>query len=104
MFGTLNNLTKKKWYSEAHNISIYYNTMYKEMEFEVFSIYNIDVTDDYLKIHFDTDEEWLEFIEMIRSRSIFESSASVDKDDIIITLSTCVENDKRLVVHAVLKK
>src|SRR5574344_2148834 len=103
MFGTLSNVTKKKWYSEAQNISIYYNTLYEEYEWEVFSIYRIDVTDDYLKTIFKTDSEWLDFIDMIRARSIFKSDAIVGVNDKIITLSTCLDNNQRLVVHAVLK-
>lgn len=104
MFGTLHKLTEEKWYSQASNISIFYNTLYDELEWEVFSIYRVKVTDDYLKISFDSDNEWLDFIKMIKDRSMFESSATITKDDQILTLSTCVENDQRLVVHAVLKK
>ena len=104
MFGTLSNVTKKNWYNEASNISIYYNTLYEEDEWEVFSIYKIDVTDDYLKTIFKSDSEWLDFIDLIRSRSIFESNAQVGVNDKIITLSTCLDNDQRLVVHAVLKQ
>lgn len=104
MFGTLNNLTKEKWYSQAKNISIYYNTMYQEMEWEVFSIYRVKVTDDYLKIDFDNDAEWLEFIDLLKQRSIFHSDTAITSEDKILTLSTCLENDQRLVVHAVLRK
>lgn len=104
MFGTLHNLTKKNWYNEAENIPLYYNTMYEEMEWEVFSVYRVDVTDDYLKINFDSEEEWNEFINILKGRSIFESKRVITYDDQILTLSTCAENDQRLVVHAVLKK
>ena len=104
MFGTLNNLTKEKWYSQAKNISILYNTMTQEMEWEVFSIYRVKVTDDYLKIHFDNDEDWMNFINLLKQRSIFNSDATITAEDKILTLSTCLENDQRLVVHAVLKK
>jgi sortase B len=104
MFGTLSNVTKKNWYNEANNISIYYNTLYDNYEWEVFSIYKIDITDDYLKTIFKTDNEWLDFIDMIRERSMFASSATVGVNDKILTLSTCLDNDQRLVVHAVLKK
>lgn len=104
MFGTLSNVTKKDWYENASNISIYYNTLYDEYEWEVFSIYKIDITDDYLKTIFKTDSDWLQFIEMIRDRSMFKSDAVVGVNDKIITLSTCLDNDQRLVVHAVLKK
>ena len=104
MFGTLNNLTKEKWYSQAHNISIFYNTMYEEFEWEVFSIYRIKVTDDYLKNTFENETEWLDFIDLLKSRSIFKSDANINGKSKIITLSTCLENDQRLVVHAVLKQ
>ncbi|MBR1416510.1 MAG: class B sortase [Bacilli bacterium] len=104
MFGTLSNVAKENWYSEAKNISIYYNTMYEEMEWEVFSIYRIKVTDDYLQTSFSNDNEFLEFVSMLKERSIFQSDTPITSEDKILTLSTCVENDKRLVVHAVLRK
>lgn len=104
MFGTLSNLTKEKWYSQAKNISIFYNSLYDEMEWEVFSIYQVKVTDDYLQIDFNSNEEWLDFISVLKERSIFNSDVEITKDDKILTLSTCLENDQRLVVHAVLKK
>lgn len=104
MFGTLSRVTKKEWYEQAKNISIYYNTLYEEFEWEVFSIYNIPVTDDYLQTSFETDEEYLNFIQMIKERSIFKSDVEITKDDRILTLSTCQDTDKRLVVHAVMRK
>ena len=104
MFGTLSNLTKEKWYSQAKNISIFYNTLYEEMEWEVFSIYRVQVTDDYLQTSFSNDTEWLDFINLLKQRSMFASDTSITPDDKILTLSTCLENDQRLVVHAVLKK
>ena len=104
MFGTLSNLTKPNWYNEASNISIYFNTMYEELEWEVFSIYKVNVTDDYLKTNFDSDDEFNSFINTVKERSIFESNKEITSDDKILTLSTCVENDARLVVHAVLRK
>lgn len=104
MFGTLNNLLNENWYSNANNISIFYDTLYRELEFEVFSVYKIKVTDDYLKTNFESENEYLDFISMIKERSIFQSDRAIHADDKIITLSTCLQNDRRLVVHAVLKK
>ena len=77
--------------------------MFEEHEWEVFSIYSIKVTDDYLQSDFDSDEEYMNFIETLRARSIFQSDTIIDENDKILTLSTCVENDARLVVHAVLR-
>ena len=74
------------------------------MEFEVFSIYKTNITADYLKTTFDSDLEWNNFIKMIRERSMFQNNINVGTNDKIITLSTCLDNDTRLVVHAVLRK
>ena len=103
MFGTLNNLTKDTWYNNAKNNMITFNSMFEEMQWEVFSIYSIKVTDDYLQTQFDSDEEYMEFIQKLRDRSIYHSDVIIDENDKILTLSTCVENDARLVIHAVLK-
>ncbi len=103
MFGTLHKVTNKQWYEDAKNLPIYYNTLFDELEWEVFSIYRVDAVQDYLKTNFSSDQEFLEFIDLLRSRSIFNSDIEITADDKILTLSTCVENDQRLVVHAVLK-
>ena len=102
MFGTLNNVTKKKWQNNEANHYITFNTMYKSMKWKVFSIYSIDVTSDYLYINFENDENYQNFIDLIKSRSNYQFNTEVTTNDKILTLSTCLDNDKRLVVHAVL--
>ena len=104
MFGTLNNVNNEDWYSNTEENLITFNTIYNNYQWEVFSIYSIKVTADYLKTIFDSDEEWLEFIDLLKSRSVFTSDIEIGPDDKILTLSTCLENNKRLVVHAVLRK
>ena len=103
MFGTLYKVANKNWYTNPENQIITYNTLYENMEFKIFSIYRIPDTNDYLKVFFDTDEDFLEFITMIKNRSIYNFNVPVEADDKIITLSTCSNNGtKRLVIHAVL--
>lgn len=104
MFGTLNEVTKDTWYNNTKENLITFNTLYDNMQFEVFSIYKTSITADYLKTTFDSDLEWNNFIKMIRERSMFQSNVNVGTNDKIITLSTCLDNDTRLVVHAVLRK
>ena len=104
MFGTLNNLLQENWYKNAKDISIYYDTLYDELEFEVISIYKIKVTDDYLQANFESDDAYMNFISMIKERSVFKSDTPIHADDKLLTLSTCLQNDRRLVVHAVLRK
>lgn len=104
MFGTLNEVTKDTWYNNTNENLITFNTLYDNMQFEVFSIYKTNITADYLKTTFDSDLEWNNFIKMIRERSMFQNNVNVGTNDKIITLSTCLDNDTRLVVHAVLRK
>lgn len=104
MFGTLNEVTKDTWYNNTKENLITFNTLYDNMQFEVFSIYKTNITADYLKTTFDSDLEWNNFIKMIRERSMFQNNVNVGTNDKIITLSTCLDNDTRLVVHAVLRK
>lgn len=104
MFGTLNEVTKDTWYNNTNENLITFNTLYDNMQFEVFSIYKTNITADYLKTTFDGDLEWNNFIKMIRERSMFQNNVNVGTNDKIITLSTCLDNNTRLVVHAVLRK
>ena len=79
--------------------------MLHSYKFRIFSIYKVDYTTDYLLTSFDTTQEKLDFIKMIKDRSEFQFNISVDEFDNILTLSTCHgKNNKRLVVHAVLIK
>ena len=103
MFGTLYKTYNKNWYTNPDNQMITYNTLYEDMEFQIFSIYKVPDTNDYLKVYFDGDNDFLEFIDMITERSIYDFNVPVNADDKIITLSTCSDNGtKRLVIHAVL--
>jgi sortase B len=102
MFGSLNNVTKWKWYSVKDNWDITFNTLYENHTWRIFSIYSIDVTSDYLYTTFESDESYQAFIDLIKNRTDIKFTTEVDKDDKILTLSTCLNGDRRLVVHAVL--
>lgn len=102
MFGSLTNLRKSKWTNNKGNYYITFNTLYKEHRWKIFSYYGIDVTSDYLHTNFESDEEKQSFIDMIKGRSEYNFDTEVTIDDKILTLSTCLDNDQRFVVHAVL--
>lgn len=104
MFGTLSNVTKKNWLNNEDNYTITFNTLEENLSWKVFSIYSVKVTSDYLYKDFATDNDWLDFVDMLKDRSDYEFDTTIGVDDKILTLSTCLENDKRLVVHAVLEK
>lgn len=103
MFGTLYKTANYNWYTNPDNQIITFDTLYEKMKFKIFSIYRVPKTNDYLKVYFDTDKDFLDFINMVSKRSYYDFKVNVKPDDKILTLSTCSNNGtKRLVIHAVL--
>ena len=103
MFGTLRYATNESWYTNPDNQIITFNTKVKNMKWRIFSIYKIPVTNDYLYANFGDDNEFQNFLNTLRGRSIYDFGVDVGKDDHILTLSTCgATSAQRLVIHAVL--
>lgn len=102
MFGTLKYALNSSWYKKESNQIITFNTPTKNMKWRIFSIYKIPATEDYLKTEFISDEEFLEFTNMLKNRSIHNFNIEIDGNSKILTLSTCFSHSTRHVVHAVL--
>jgi len=100
MFGTLHRALNSSWNSNPDNLIISFDTMYESMKWQIYSIYTIPKTSDYLKVSFPTAEEKEEYISMTKNRSIKDFGVAVDKSDRLLTLSTCTDNNSRLVIHA----
>lgn len=105
MFGTLRYALNSYWYKKSANQIITFNTPNENMKFQIFSIYTIPTTNDYLDITFPTTDAYQSYIDLVKGRSIYDFNIEVTTDDKILTLSTCANgNDKRLVIHAKLIK
>lgn len=105
MFGTLKKVIESSYRSNSENMIISYDTLFGKYKFKIFSVYKVDYTTDYLKTNFDSEKDFNEFVKLIKSRSVFKSKDKVKYGDKILTLSTCTgNNNRRLVVHAVLIK
>ena len=102
MFGTLKYALNSSWYKKESNQIITFNTPTKNMKWRIFSIYRIPATEDYLKTEFKDDAEYMDFINMLKSRSLYDFNQTIDESSKIITLSTCFSHTTRHVVHAVL--
>lgn len=98
MFGTLKNLLNKS-YQESTNHYIYFNTENNNYVFEVFSTYITSNESYYLKTTFKDDNEYLKFLNTLKSRSTYNFNIELNSDDKIITLSTCSGSNDRMVVH-----
>ena len=104
MFGTLNKVTKSNWLNNKENHIIRITSENENSLWQVFSVYRIKTTSDYLRTSFAGNKDFENFIKLITNRSMYNFKVDVDKDDHILTLSTCADNDKKTVVHAKLIK
>lgn len=101
MFGSLKNILTSKWYNNKENYNIIFNIEGKNCIYKVFSVYKIEAEDYYIKTKFSDNKEFEEFINTIKKRSVKNFDINVSKDDSILTLSTCANNNKyRVVLHA----
>ena len=104
MFGTLKKVLNNEWLNNTNNYIIKVSTETENSLWQIFSIYRIPTTSDYLQTNFINDDEFQEFINMIISRSNYNFNTNVTYTDNILTLSTCYNNDDKMVVHAKLIK
>lgn len=96
---------KDKTFFDNHPI-IRFDTLYEELEWEIFAAYVTDTSFYYINTDFHNDEEWLNFIRTCQDKSKHETDIELRSDDVILTLSTCTYeyDDARYVVQARLKR
>jgi len=104
MFGTLKNLLTTNWYNNENNRVIKMSSEKYNTLWQIFSVYTIDTTNDYIKTFFKDDNDYQEFINLILNRSYKNFNSTITTNDKILTLSTCHGDTKKLVVHAKLIK
>ncbi len=104
MFGSLKNILKSNWYKNKNNYIIKMSTEYENTLWQVFSVYHIPVTNDYIQTDFKNDNSYVNLLKKLKKRSAYNFDVSLNSKDKIITLSTCYDNDERVVMHAKLIK
>lgn len=105
MFGSLKNILNSSWYTNKENHIIRLSTPTENTMWQVFSVYTVPKESYYITPSFNTEEEYLEFLNTIKSRSEVDFSGTVNTSDKVLTLSTCKDNyGNRIVMHAKLIK
>ena len=100
MFGSL----KNDWVNNTDNHVIKLSTDYDNTLWQIFSIYHIPTTNDYIQVDFSSDLEFVNWANTLISRSSHNFNTDVSATDNILTLSTCYNEEEKLVVHAKLIK
>ncbi len=104
MFGSLRSIIKKSWYQDKNNHIVKLSTETENTLWQVFSTYRIKTTNDYIQNTFDSEEEYIEFLNMIKNRSVYDYQVLLNENDKILTLSTCYDDHTKVVLHAKLIK
>lgn len=104
MFGSLKNIFNSNWFDDVNNHVIKLSTLSENTLWQVFSVYHIPTTSDYLQTEFSSNQEFLDFVTMLKDRSQYEFNVEFNENDKILTLSTCYNDQERVVLHAKLIK
>lgn len=104
MFGSLKRILNNGWLNDKSNHIIKLSTESENTLWQVFSVYKIPTTSDYLKITFNNDSEFIKFGNMLLDRSAYNFNTKIDSNDKILTLSTCYNDSDKVVLHAKLIK
>ena len=64
MFGSLKNILKSDWLNDSNNYIVKLSTEKENTLWQVFSVYHIPTTSDYIKTEFDSDEEFTNWTKM----------------------------------------
>ena len=101
MFDSLINVLNEDWYNNKNNHMITLVTELGTYKYQVFSTYSIVPEEYYITTEFETNEYFNQFVNKIKSRSIYNYNLDVTGEDKILTLSSCIgDGHKRVVLHA----
>lgn len=106
MFGTLRNATKESWFNNKDNHIIRFSTPTENTLWLIFSAYNIKNESYYLKTDFIDSNDYSNWLNKIKSRSKFDYKTEVNKNDKVLTLSSCYNSSGSIktAIHAKLIK
>lgn len=104
MFGSLKNILKSGWLNNQNNYVVKLSSEKENTLWQVFSIYHIKTTNDYIQIDFHSNEEFINWSTALINRSAYNFNTSINENDKILTLSTCYNEEEKVVLHAKLIK
>lgn len=105
MLDSLKNVLTKEWQTNKDNLIITLVTESNEYKYQVFSTYEIKPEDYYLTTNFKSIDNYIYFLNKMSERSNYNYKVELDKEDRILTLSSCLgEGQTRVVLHARLMK
>ena len=100
MFGSMRRVVKQSWYNNKNNRIITIVTPRGNQKWQGFSTYTIEPESYYITTSFKDNDEFNNFINTLKQRSVYNYGVEVNASDKILTLSSCYDDKKRMVLHA----
>ena len=100
LFGQLKYTLNEQWYSNEDNLYIRTSTKDENQLWKVFSTYTIEPESYYIRTIFESDDEYQTFLTTLKERSFHDFNEELNVGDRILTLSTCYNSSRRMVLHA----
>ena len=104
MFGTLKNILTNGWLNNQNNYIVKISTEKENTLWQVFSVYKIITTNDYIQVNFSSNKDFNEWTDKLIKRSQYNFNTTVSENDNVLTLSTCYSDTEKVVLHAKLIK
>lgn len=101
MFGSLPKVLNSSWYNNQSNQVIKMSTLTNNSLWQIFSVYTTASEAYYTTTKFSSNDEYLTFLNTIKTRSKHNFNIDLDESSKILTLTTCTDDGTaRVVVHA----
>lgn len=103
-FTPLINYKNEKFLNDHNTIEM--STIKGNYKWQIFSVYTTDTNDFYIDTSFTDLNDYGNFLNTLKSKSLFDTKVSISSSDTVLTLSTCdyVKTNGRFVVQAKLIK
>lgn len=99
MFANLKKFREDDFYESHKTFQVYTETGF--YTYEIFAVCVVSPDSDAYTLSFADDAAFLSYVEQMQAQSIMDTGVQVQAEDRIITLSTCVNNNRdRLIVQA----
>src|SRR5699024_2236810 len=87
MFDTVEKYLDQSFYDQHKTMQ--YDTKYGKYQLEVISAYETTTEDDYIQTDFSSSKQYEKFLEETLKKSEISTTIEINKNDKIVTLSTC---------------
>ena len=88
----------QEFFDNAENRKIIYRTDKDEYQYEIFMVSQIEKADNEHMLVYYEGQEYLDHINRLRSKALFDTNVEITEDDKIFEMQTCLFNPPRLLL------